>query len=147
MPVVLVELCEGWRPRCHWRGDPGRPPGGCCLYLVRGKRRRCPWPELAGSWRLEGPWVRPRLGGGHWPLQPGGERSIHCPNLLDRSEHLQVNITSLSLSLAFVALVKIIQSFTLQSNHAAPDTDRVLQSLHCLLFKSAEWCYQTFRFS
>ena len=51
-----------------------------------------PWPELAGSWRLEGPWVRPRLGGGHWPLQAGrGEdSSIHCPNLLNRSEHLLI---------------------------------------------------------
>ena len=116
---------------------PRQPPGGWGrLYLVRGKRRRRGWSVPGLSWpaaggrRLEGPWVRPRLGGGHWPLQArrGEDRSIHCPNLLNRSEHLQVNITSLSLSLAFqghdfVALVKIMQSCTLLSNHAAPHTD------------------------
>ena len=96
-------------------------------------RLECPWPELAGSWRLEGPWVRPRLGGGHWPLQArrGEDSSIHCPNLLNRSEHLQVNITSLSLSLAFQghdfvalgqlgALFKIRQSCNLQSDSTGP---------------------------
>ena len=78
---------------------PRQPPGGWGrLYLVRGKRRRRGWSVPGLSWpaaggrRLEGPWVRPRLGGGHWPLQArrGEDSSIHCPNLLNRSEHLLI---------------------------------------------------------